>query len=628
MPGIVGIIELDKLKKGKFHPQNELEAISSQLLHYEWYKTQFFESDGIRVQGIITGLTQENCIKEYDDGITIVIIGELYNTESYESNYFDYIKEKYLLKQDDFLSELNGTFSLLIHDYNKKKTIIAVDRVASKPVYYYTINDKLFISPEFKSFSQIDNQLFEIEKSAMADILTHGFVLNNKTLLKNIFELPNGHMIKVDNGKIEIKQYWDFNFKEEDKKHSYSYYANRLEELLEKAIKRRIRQNIASGILLSGGIDCRAILGYMSKYVSNPITICYGHKRNNWSNSDSDIAEKLAKHYHSDHYFLEYSLDNYLETINKVSHISDGLARPLPEFEVYKKIRRELGISRVFTGDHAFGRWGKFMGDDEQMLDFGIYIRFFCRYKMQFMPVNNNWYKELLKESTTNINDLLNKCSLSKIKNRRDYFYLNAYQVPLLGRDRSTIMSELEVINPWYDSEILDFVKTMPEKYRKDKKLFKSIVKKTFKEINYIELARTVSKPPQEEWEKWYQQNVETIMSDLKVSELVTNNIIQLSKLENQINKPIKENTKKKHFIKLIKNNLPSRSRYNWINTSSPKYFHLLLISIHKIASNFINYLIYIKIKKQEMLKLNVHTNLINVLRLHTSLQVFNLKKK
>lgn len=92
--------------------------------------------------------------------------------------------------------------------------------------------------------------------------------------------------------------------------------------------------------------------------------------------------------------------------------------------------------------------------------------------------------------------------------------------IPLIGKDRATILSELEIVNPWYDADILNFYKNVPIKYRKDKVLFKNTVAQRFPKLNSISSARTVTKPTKEEWDSWYNDNCNLILHNIKILSL------------------------------------------------------------------------------------------------------------
>ena len=627
MPGIAGIIKLKKGEDVSSQIDININSFSKKLLHYDWYKTQSFDNDDISIKGIITGLTQQKSIKEYKDGITIAFIGELFNSEAYEINFFDYIKETYLKEHSDFLLHLNGTFSLLIHDKNKDTTIVAVDRVASKPIFYSMINNNIYISSELKSFSNIKGYKYELEESAIADVLSHGFVINNRTFFKNILELPNGHYIEVKNGQLKICKYWDFSIEENKTAHNYQYYFDTLIKLLDISVKRRIRNDIPTAILLSGGIDSRAILAYYSKYAQKPITISYGSKRELWNNySDTIIAEKVAEFYNTQHFFMEYDLDKYYDTIKKVTRISDGLSRVLPEFEIYQKIRRELGILRVYTGDNDFGRFRCFIGDDEQMMETANYINYFNRYCPDAMFVSEEWYKKLCIASKRNIDELLSNCKAKKFHNRKDYFFLISYMISLIGKDRSTIMSELEIVNPWYDADILNFVKSLPLKYRMDKKLFRDVVNLTFPELSKIEMARTVTKPTEKKWKRWFDENSDEIYDEIRNSYFVKNKVFDLKNIENKTkelltNKTIKESL----LVKIKKSLLPDKSKYNWITSSAPFFVYKNSVKILEKLVKIKDFLIFKGIKNKRIKKAQGHHQMVNLLRLHLAIKLFNL---
>lgn len=620
---MIGATGYSELKEGTELSLN-IELLSEKSFHKYWYKSQEYKDENLNFKCTSLGLNQKNTIKTFDQSLIIGFVGELYNNDSYEENFFDYIRGKYLSNPEGFLKELNGTFSLIIYDKKNNRTIIAVDRVASKPIFYSKIGNKLVFSSYLKSFSNIENIEYNLNISAIADVLSHGFILNNNTFFKEINELPNGHYINIVDGNFEIVEYWNFNFIEPLEKLSEKEYANKLKKLLHKSVKRRIRHNVPSGILLSGGVDSRAILNYYKKHIEKPVTICYGYNREKWQLSDADIAKQLASAYNCEHHEIKYDLSNYTNTIKKVSELSGSLSRVLPEFEVYEKIRDQIGVHRVFSGDNNFGRFSKFLGDDEQMLEIANYINYFQKYKLNQFPLSDKMYKTLCNASKENIDNLLNACDLEDIHDRKDFFFLNAYMISLIGKDRMTISSELEIINPWYDSELLDFIKTLPRQYRMDKVLFKKVVKEELKNAQSIKLARTVTKPEQDIWENWSKNNSKSIYESLLV--LSDLGLIDKSGLKKLFKIPNTKNNKSKSLFHKINQNLPLRNRYNWVNTKAPNFVYNNLVSVVEFISNSSNYLIYKGFKKKKQKQVNSQSLIVSLMRLNILLKDFKVK--
>lgn len=604
------------------------------ILNIDFFKEESFKEnyinknshkeENLKFNAYSLNFIQKKSIEVFDDNLTVCLIGELYNENTYEENFLSYIKDIYYCNPDNFLGKLNGTFVLLVHDKKAQKTIIAVDKVASKPLFYSSFNGQLFFSSNLSNFSNISHREYSINLSAIADILSHGFILNNNTFFNEIQELKNGNCIVIHDNKFKIIEYWNFNFQQPAKELSKKEYANRLKELLHKSVKRRIRPNVSSGILLSGGVDSRAILYYYKKYVNKPITVCYGFDRDKWELSDGDIAKKLAEENNCKHYEIKYNLANYSNTIQKVTKLSNSFARVLPEFEVYKKIREEVKVHRVFSGDNNFGRFGKFMGNDEQMMEIANYINYFEKYGKKQFPISEKLYDKLSKASKQNINNLLEKNSLKKIHDRKDFFFLNSYMISLIGKDRMTISNELEVINPWYDSELLDFIKTLPTKYRMDKVLFKQVVDEELKNEIQVQLARTVTKPNQSEWNKWNEKNLEEVKNSL--SHLKDLQLLDADKLSKLFTVSKNKKAKPKTLFSKINNNLPLRNRYNWVNTKAPEFVYNCLVSLTESISNINNKLIFKGYRKKKQKQVNKQSLIVSLVRLNAILEQFNCK--
>ena len=80
-----------------------------------------------------------------------------------------------------------------------------------------------------------------------------------KTFYKNIKKLEQSHYLKLkSNGEIIKKQYWEIDLSTNCKL-TVQEYTEKIDYLISKSIKRRIRCDVEIGTLLSGGLDSSRI---------------------------------------------------------------------------------------------------------------------------------------------------------------------------------------------------------------------------------------------------------------------------------------------------------------------------------------------------------------------------------
>ncbi|WP_209910931.1 asparagine synthase (glutamine-hydrolyzing) [Bradyrhizobium elkanii] len=157
------------------------------------------------------------------------------------------------------LERLNGMWSFAIHDERDNTLFCARDRFGVKPFYYVdTVT-------EFAFGSEIRQLLPLIERPVAEDDLVNDFLVcgltdhTNRTFFKGIEKLPPGHWMRVDitTGKAAIERYYSLApcrlaVDEESS-------AELLRELLDDAVRLRLRSDVRVGTCLSGGLDSSSV---------------------------------------------------------------------------------------------------------------------------------------------------------------------------------------------------------------------------------------------------------------------------------------------------------------------------------------------------------------------------------
>lgn len=216
----------------------------------------------------------------------IVVNGEFYG---YEQIRRDLIRQGYALQTESdsevalhlydrlgtqCLSQLRGEFAFILWDELNRTMFAARDRFGIKPLYYAVHQDTLYLASEVKA-------LFAAGVPAAWNpegffLLDSGVLPPHSTLYANVYQVPPGHFLLASDAGIQLHPYWDFNYPtvqaiDPATQTNPTTYIEQLRDVLDEAIRLRLRADVPLGCYLSGGLDSSAALGMASRHVKQPI---------------------------------------------------------------------------------------------------------------------------------------------------------------------------------------------------------------------------------------------------------------------------------------------------------------------------------------------------------------------
>ena len=154
---------------------------------------------------------------------------------------------------EDCLERLRGMFSFALWDEERSTLLCARDRFGIKPLYYAQVGDVLLFASEVKALLPFLPDI-ETDPDGLKDYLSFQFCLAGKTLFNGVRELLPGHLLRVRNGHVEVRRYWEVYF-QPDFEHTPLYYETRIQELVEDSVRMHLRADVPVGAYLSGGLD-------------------------------------------------------------------------------------------------------------------------------------------------------------------------------------------------------------------------------------------------------------------------------------------------------------------------------------------------------------------------------------
>jgi len=329
---------------------------------------------GMRRLSIIDLETGHQPIHNEDESIWIVFNGEIYNYRElrqflerknhrfYTLSDTEVIIHLYEEFGNDCVTLLNGMFAFAIWDLNKKKLLLARDRIGIKPLHYIVLNNKLIFGSEIKSILQDANVKREVNLKALHHFLAFEYVPAPITMFKGIKKLLPGHILVCEKGNVSVRKYWYLEFSDRNEQ-SVAYYSDKIYELLKKSVERRLISDVPLGAFLSGGIDSSSIVGLMTELMDQSVkTFSIGFEEESYN--ELEYARIVAEHFETEHYEEIITPD----AVNLVNRIIGYLDEPFADVSVFPTyLVSELArkhVTVVLSGD----------GGDEQFAGYDWYV--------------------------------------------------------------------------------------------------------------------------------------------------------------------------------------------------------------------------------------------------------------
>ncbi len=145
-------------------------------------------------------------------------------------------------------------FAFVIWDSKKKKLFGARDFFGIKPFYYAVVDGQLVFASEIKSILEYTPYKKEMNTEALENYLTFQYSVLPETFFKGIYKLMPSHSITFENGKVEVKRYWEPKF-EPDENIGLNELVDKIDDAMQDSIKKHKISDVEVGSFLSSGVD-------------------------------------------------------------------------------------------------------------------------------------------------------------------------------------------------------------------------------------------------------------------------------------------------------------------------------------------------------------------------------------
>ncbi len=311
----------------------------------------------------------------------IVFNGEIYNYLELKSelSYYSYqsasdtevILAAYQKWGKDCVNHFNGMFAFAIWDEANGELFCARDRIGIKPFYFIKTKDKFCFSSEIKALIEA-GYIPEMNELAVVNYLINGqYEFKGNTFFKNVQELPPGYVLVLKNSDVTIKPYWQLenHIAPETIYEDPPYWEEYLTDLINNAIKLRLRSDVPLGVHLSGGLDSSSLLCAMGDILPKgshleAFTGIFGNEKYDEKIFANAVTNKLNVHLN----FSKLEFDRFWEIARQVQYYQEqpfGGIATMGYFDL-EKLANEKGITVLLEGqggDELFGGYNYYIAD-------------------------------------------------------------------------------------------------------------------------------------------------------------------------------------------------------------------------------------------------------------------------
>ncbi len=509
---------------------------------------------------------------------TIIFNGEFFNFREHRSFLLskginlvsesdtEVLLHLFILEKEKCLERLNGFFAMAVYDKQEEVLFLARDRFGVKPLLIYEDENAFMFSSEMKALLELGIKK-ELDEASLLSYFQLNYIPQPYSIFKKVRKLKPGSYLKFSARHkkiIEEKLFYQIPYSENISNIiSYDDAKNKLYQLMDAAVQRRLISDVPLGSFLSGGIDSSVISALAAQHTTHLKTFSIGF-RDEPMFDETRYAQLVAKKHNTEHTVFSLTNDDLFEVLHDVlNYIDEPFAdsSALNVFILSKQTRKHVTVALSGDGaDELFGGYNKhraewmirndvFFTSSMKILSpllnffsgsrnskYGNKLRQIHRFadgtkfssaerywrwcgfvderaaEYIFLNAETQWRKEYKERKDKVIKHIIGNKDLNDVLLADMNLVLQGDMLTKV--DMMSMANSLEVRTPFLDYEVVNFAFSLPSSYKIDKSVQKKIVKETFRHLLPDEIFNRSKQGFEVPLLKWFRTELKSMITD------------------------------------------------------------------------------------------------------------------
>jgi asparagine synthase (glutamine-hydrolysing) len=326
---------------------------------------------------------------DHSGALTITFNGEIYNYLElreelralghafHTQSDTEVMLEAYREWGTECVTRFRGMFAFVLYDAPARRLFLARDRAGEKPLFYSQYGGDFAFASELKAMMAIPGFPRRLDRFALNEYFTYGYVIRGGCMLAGVSKLPQGHAAtyETETGRLEVWPYWQLPEPARGVAASDDELVEEMHQLLLDSVRHQLIADVPVGIMLSGGVDSSLVTAMAAEISSRPVhtfNIAFpGHGQLD----ESPFARLVARHFGTNH--TELAAEP--ATVDLLPELARQYDEPMadssmvPTYLVSKLIRQQATVALGGDGgDELFGGYHHYEWVRRQNLVRGI----------------------------------------------------------------------------------------------------------------------------------------------------------------------------------------------------------------------------------------------------------------
>ncbi len=515
-----------------------------------------------------------------DGRYCIVHNGEIYNYQEIREKlrkkgefFFSNTDTEVVLKAyrswgADCLQLFNGMWAFAIWDSHNKTLFCSRDRIGIKPFYYYFTPHLFIFASDIKTL--IASNIYHPEPNWQGVYHAMSFQCAPRpmTCFKGIRALEQSHYMVIGrDGLMGKYRFWSIPTGEIDHSKNEKYWENHLEDIICKAVRRRLVSDVPVGTFMSGGIDSTMISAIAAREHEGIKAFTLAYESNASDFDELPQAQATAAMWPMQHIWERVLLKNSLADLDQIIRCYEEPFPSLGATYIVSQLAQKyqvpvvlngLGPDELFCGYHReylLGLWNFLSPCIPKLRLFGRqksrYAKFFqlmgSKDVVEFYISRFSVFSEYEKRELFSCSEVINWNSYETF---RELYGLDSlhFSSPIesicymevinyIGNhhvyrnDQFTMKWSIESRFPYLDHELVEAAFRIPDKYKIADKQGKHILRKIAKKYIHPNCISAPKKGFSLPVAYWMRNELKSMVKN-KLEELKKRNILNNKKID------------------------------------------------------------------------------------------------